>query len=768
MRWAAALIVGLFPTLVLARPALTIDAEVSADLRRVWGLIRVEDGEGIVFADPMALVPEPQDDLVLTRTYPGPPEQGSTRLVDLGPGLYWFETRLPRRLGDLGVEPGEAMWANGGFFPQPLLGGRVEVLEWSASVRLPAGALGGLNGQAGEGRLRFEGVADRLSLAVMYDARLTELAPGLTLLERGVHRPRRDDELRALYATLPRRAPLLIIETEDQRRLARPGPGTLFLAELAFRLSPPLPRLHRAGVLEGMLTATLEVEELWWRQLAARALAQEATARARAEAAAAARLGGWIPVVDALVYSGRAPFHAEVFSEAYPGDPLRDDLAERFNPEEVGGVAAVKLDDRYGLGTASALAARLQAGNSPELACAFIGVPLAELLAWRTPTAHQDLTLSVRPALGEPGWRVEVVRDAPPDAPIEPVVVVIDGERHLWDAPPGGRQSWSWPRAPRGVVVDPEHHVKQTSAAGDAWPPRVVPVLYAAPTSVNLTERLFAGSATLRMRRRYDTRKAIDLGLYADEQVQAALSLGLSAWAGPLQDRRQRPHYLSLSLSPIVFNPAFRPTDDGRVALEMSLGYAWDSRVGWTFPVEGARLSVAVDGGLVPNSDARWASARAGALGLWSPHPRVVLAGRASVGQAWGQVDHRLLALGGSGATRGVAPGAAVGTSRALAGLDLRVMPLRDLSWPLAWVYWLEDVQLTAGIEGGAVGGATLSGAAGQGRYGAFGLSGGLLFTVDGLGLIPGQLGLTVARPLWASHGIPKDPQLLVRWGQEF
>ena len=32
-----------------------------------------------------------------------------------------------------------------------------------------------------------------------------------------------------------------------------------------------------------MLTATLDVEELWWRQLAARALAQEATARARAE-----------------------------------------------------------------------------------------------------------------------------------------------------------------------------------------------------------------------------------------------------------------------------------------------------------------------------------------------------------------------------------------------------------------------------------------------------------------------------------------------------
>lgn len=754
--------------MALARPALTVDAEVSADLRRVWGLLRVEDGAGLTFADPLALLPEPQDDLVLTRTYPGPPERGTTRLTALGDGLYWFETRLPRRLGDLGVEPGAAMWANGGFFPQPLVDGRVAPLEWSASVRLPTGALGGLNGQAGEGRLRFEGVADRLSVAAMYDARLSELAPGLLLLERGLHRPRRDDELRALYASLPRRAPLLIIETEDQRRLARPGPGTLFLAELAFRLTPPLPRLHRAGVLEGMLTATLDVDELWWRQLAARALAQEATARARAEAAAAARLGGWIPVVDALVYSGRAPFHAEVFSEAYPGDPLRDELAERFNPEEVGGVAAVKLDDRYGPGTASSLAARLMAGDDPAAACAAIGVPLAELLAWRAPTARQDLTLSVRPALGEPGWRVEVRRDAPPEAPVEPVVVVIDGERHLWDAPPGGVESWAWPRPPRGVVVDPEGHVKQTSAVGDAWPPRVVPVLYAAPTSVNLTERLFAGSATLRMRRRYDTRKAVDLGLYADEQVQAGLSVGLTTWAGPLQDRRQRPHTLSVSLSPILLNPGFRPTDDGRVAVEMSLGYAWDSRVGWTFPVEGARLSVALEGGLVPNTEERWASARAGALGLWSPHPRLVFAGRASFGQAWGEVDHRLLALGGSAATRGVAPGAAVGTSRALAGMELRLMPLRDLSWPLAWIYWLEDAQLTAGVEGGVVGGATLSGSAGKGRYGAIGLSGGALFTVDGLGLIPGQLGLTVARPLWASPGVPKDTQLLVRWGQEF
>ena len=90
---------------MFARPTLTIDAEVSADLRRVWGLIRVEDGEGLVFADPMVPLPEPQDDLVLTRTYPGPPDSGSARLVDLGPGLYWFETRLPRRLGDLGAPP---------------------------------------------------------------------------------------------------------------------------------------------------------------------------------------------------------------------------------------------------------------------------------------------------------------------------------------------------------------------------------------------------------------------------------------------------------------------------------------------------------------------------------------------------------------------------------------------------------------------------------------------------------------------------------------
>ncbi|MCK6525188.1 hypothetical protein L6R49_27600 [Myxococcota bacterium] len=452
LRFAALLFVGIFPALVFARPVLTVEAEISADLRRVWGLIRVEDGEGLSFADPLARLPEPEDDLVLTRTYSGPPEQGSTRLEPLGEGLYWFETRLPRRLGDLGVEPGEAMWANGGFLPQPLVNGRVAPLVWTASARLPPGVMGALNGVAGEGALRFEGVADRLSLAAMVDGRLTTLAPGLTLLERGPRRHRRDEELRALYALLPTRAPLLIVETGDQRRLARPGPGMLFLAELAFRLTPPLPRLHRAGVLEGMLVATLDVEELWWRQLAARALAQEATARARAEAAAAARLGGWIPVVDALVYSGRAPFHAEVFSETYPGDPLRDDLAELFNPEEVGGVAAVKLDDRYGPGTASALTARLLAGDDPPTACAAIGVPLAELLAWRAPTATQDLRLSVRPALGEPGWRVEVRREAPPEAPVEPVVVVIDGERYLWDAPPGGSESWSWPRTARPGV----------------------------------------------------------------------------------------------------------------------------------------------------------------------------------------------------------------------------------------------------------------------------------------------------------------------------
>lgn len=120
---------------------------------RIQGQLWVEEASTWTLADPLATLPQPTDDLTAYRTFPGAEDLGELIVEAQPDGSVRFTTRLPRRFGAVGALPRDGLWANGGWLPIVLEGGRLVVQRWDAELRLPEGAVGALNGVADE-RLR--------------------------------------------------------------------------------------------------------------------------------------------------------------------------------------------------------------------------------------------------------------------------------------------------------------------------------------------------------------------------------------------------------------------------------------------------------------------------------------------------------------------------------------------------------------------------------------------------------------------------------------
>jgi hypothetical protein len=758
----------------LLAPALalqvTIEAEVSADLREIRGVIAVDD-PGVWLADPLALLPDAPDDRTTFRTWPGVPENGELSWAPAGEGRWSFTTRLPRRYGALGVLPWRGLWANGGWYPQPLIEGAVQIADWEVSVALPEGMAGAVGTAVGEGRVTWQGRGERAALAALKRGRIDTLVGEgvtITLLEDGPERPARDALLLQVFEDAwPCEEPgaLTVIESPQLRRLVRPGPGTLFLSDRAFRATGRLKRFHRVGVSRGVLAAALPVEEPWARDIAADGFAREYRARVQAaDVEDLLRWGAWIPEIDALLYDGSVPFVADLFVETFPGDPLQDDLLELFAPRTPGQVVAAKLDDRYGEGTAAAVGRRLLAGESLEEAAVTLGI--AEGLApWRAPYPEQDYRLEVSDAT------VRVVREAPPDAQAEPVVLEVDGERYRWLAGPGpDEETWILDAPPQRVALDPDRRLAQTDYVEERWPPRWTTTFAFFPYNINLSDQTLSLAATGVLRKQYDTRNLYFGELFINPVNRLGAEVTWRRSAGGLLDRRARPHRFYLSFSPAWLNDDYRPTPDGQIALGVSAAYSYDDRVDYHFPLKGNTLGLGVGAGFVPGSDQRWTSASASSSAILSPHPRHAVAVRARAGVAGGEVEHRLLGLGGSGALRFVPIGAAVGDWRALMAAEYRAAVIRNASVPL-WLAWGSELQLTAGIEAGVLGDARLEDGGRIDLAQGVGWTAGVSGIGDLLGARPTMIGVTAAGPIVAEPAeiIGDFPvQIYLRWFQAF
>ncbi len=746
-------------------------AEVAPDLRTLRGTLRAD--EPVTLVDPLAALPAPPDDRTLIRTFPGEADPGAMTWAAIPgepAGSWSFEVRLPVRYGDLGVLPHDGLWANGGWYPQPVgPGGEARVADWSVSVALPAGVgVGVLNGQVGTDSLAWRGTADRAALAVVVGGRVSEIpARGGTVRFVERHGLLRGGHERAVAHLLeqvvedawPLDGPpaLTVVEDLDLHRLARAAPGMVFLSDRTFRLSPGFLRPYHVGaVRREVAAAALQgrggvFADGWARDFGGAALTEELPSPS------VRKLLGWFswnPVIDALLYDGTLPYFADVFDEPFGGPPgLLDVLGGRIP----GRAAAMQLDDLLGKGQSAALTRRLMAGEPLAEAAAALGVPPALVEAWGRPyPAAQDYVVHVDAA----GARV--VRDAPADAPPEVVVVKVDGAAlPPWIAGPGPDALALAPDPrPKSVQVDPEGHVHESDLANGRWPVKWTLVVNGGIYNINPSQHAFDLAADLYFRRRNDSRDLYVVGVDHDAQDLLSMNVGWVRYLGPLVDRRTRTHRISLFAGPSLLDPAFRPTDSGAVAIGGAAGYAWDTRTDDDLALSGHRLSVAVGGGFVPRSEDRWASAMIAAVKLLSPHPRHVFALKAKAGVATGDVEHRLLPLGGGGDVRAVPEPAVVGNQRLDATIEYRWAPLRNASIPLP-LAWLSEIHLSPAIDAGVAW-------RGEERYAAVGAALGVHTIVDLLGAKGSLAGVTFALPLWTSNLDADALQLYIDFSHAF
>ncbi|MFT5583287.1 MAG: hypothetical protein ACI9VR_000865 [Cognaticolwellia sp.] len=748
-------------SLASSAATLSVQAVVDADLQRVTGQLQAEPG--LSFSDPLARLPQPQDDLTFSRTYPGGVDEGEMAWTESG-GVMDFQTRLPKRYGAVGVERG-ALWANGAWYPQPGVdAGSEGVHDWTVTLTLPPGSVGVINGVAGQGTLEWSGQAERLSIAVFDGGELLELAPGVQLLSRGLERPRRDEQLAQLMDLLPEGSRnTVVVEAPMFRRLVRTGPGVLYLSDMAWRTPKPLWRFHNRAVLQGLVQAAVDHPSRLLQELYAAALTPTLEEQLSSNTADQfLRWGAFLPLVDMLLYSGRVPFHAELFGEVYPGDPLRDDLAELYSERPSGQVLAVKIDDAEGAGTALEWAEQwLEEQDLYAIHHA--------LSPWIGPWPEQDYQLSVTPQ--DSGFLVNVARQTEPNAASEVVTLDIDGAPHRYESGVGpGEHQLLLDERPKRVALDPNKHLHQQDLSGDVWPARWTAVGTVAPQTYNLSERILVGYGVLRLRKRYDTHNLYMLSASTDAQNALSARATYLRYFGPLQDRRLRNQRVSVWAGGSWLSSNYRETVDGRYALEMGASAVVDTRVDWRFPIQGHRMAAGADLGVVPESGQRWSSGSLSLSGVRAVHPRAVFAGALSGGVALGEVQHRLLSLGGPMSS--LPPGLIVGQGRAVAAGELRILAFKNLSVPLAWLYWLDEVQFTTGLEVGTVRKASV---VEEGEIGALssqaqalGWTGSVLLTMDGLGAIPWTVGVVLGVPVW-TEGLPESaPQLGLTLGQAF
>jgi len=703
---------------------------------RVSGIWRAEGVDR--FVDPLPALDVPDDDRGRLRTFPGRVDVGEVRWTE-----GRFEARLPRRFGDVGFLPGRGIAANGGWYPQPVdATGAPLVVDWDVTVRGPELLV--VNGAVGRGEVRWTGRADRVALAAPRGATLTEI-PVEGGVVRVVDRGREKVGHRELARLVP--AGVTVVEDLDFRRLALPAPGMVYLTDRAFRLTPGFHPFHRGAVREAGVAASVPLAEGWSREFVAAVRVADLVVADPNQA-----LGwlSWNPVVDELLYDGTLPWFGDVFDEPWraPGD-----IVDALRPRVPARVVAASFAN-VGPGVATRAADRLLAGvEAAELGGDEIPGPVA-LAAVAGPVGI-DLVAHVVPHPGQEGSVVHV-ESRPPAAPYElRVPARVDGVAQVLSTAEATDLV-----APGRVSVDPDDLAADPERANNRWPDRWTAILTGGLYNFSATELTFEVVGNLAVRRQNDSRNLYLASAWHDEEDLAGISLGYVRYIGPNLDRLVRTHRVFASGGPALLDPAFRPTELGAVAVGGGVGYAWDTRQG-DGALSGHRLGVSVGGGFIPGSTERWGSASTSAIGLAPLHPRAVVAARVKLGWASGDVEHRLLTLGGGDDLRSVAEVAVVGNQRAVGNLELRLAPVRHVSVPLFGLAWFTELQLAPGVEVGAV---WRDGV----RQSAVGANLGLHGVFDGFGARPTLFGVATALPLRTEGFTASGVQVFIDFEQAF
>ncbi len=740
-----------------------IRAQVSADLRTIHGTFETPPNPDVKWSDLLSALPIPHGDRMLHRTFPGPTEAGRMWIEPPPkiPRPRSFHAVLPRRFGASGVVEGRGLFANGLWHPHPVVDGRLAQIEWDVVLELPEGATGTLNGSVSQGSLRYRGTADRLSLSVLYNARvqtleLTETAT-ITLVDAGPTRRIRDMRTLAVARTgleLANAQSFVVVETPLRTRLQRTGPHTLFLSDRAFRVTPPDWATHLPAVRDGLQRASLGISDPWLRNLAGSTLRGASLEKRSAKQLAWWR--SWMPRVDSFLYDGRLAFTSETLKEGWPTDWIADDPLELLEATAPARIAAAKLRALYGSEPLETWATAIASGATFEQAMELSGIPEQAFLDWRRTPEVTDIRVNV---LREGAtWRIDLSREATEDAPAEPVDFLIGNESRQWTTR-RGPDTLSLPveHRPQFVRVDPYAQVLQTNHQNDQWPrPWSVTVTGSlSEISVNRRRATASAYAVARNQRNSHWMHALIANTNPVELVSGYYSLGYEF--GRKLDRRNRIWRAWAGPSAALLDPAYRKTVEGRHAVDFRAGLRIDTRDNWPFSRKGFRVAGSLGNGFVPGQPDRWRTVASEATHLLNMPGPFVWAHHVKAGSTTSEGTHRQVSSGGGGGVQGLPIDAHFGRTRLYGTSELRFSPVRDASIPL-WLVWVTTLQFTASIESAIVDDAT-----------ATGWTAGIGAVSDIWGQNPYFTGIWVAKSLDYGAFNGSDPaQFYLRLGQNF
>ncbi|GDX80222.1 hypothetical protein LBMAG42_20330 [Deltaproteobacteria bacterium] len=762
---------------------LRVVATVEPDLRTIHGEVRVPPAPSPFdtgnaanlcamppsWRNPLHGLAPAAGDVAVRRTAPGWATIGTMLDAEGADVLFSreetlvFSTELPSRYGDTGALKAEGLWSNGTWLPLP--DGGESAHEWQVDLHLPEHVVAVLNGTvfsatSAAASVHWQGRADRLSLAVLPERRAPvstlDVAGGhVTFVGKAAQRPNVQKQVRALLeASWPWDEPpeIVVVTDHDRRRLATSGPGVVYLSDRAFRLSPGLSRFHWPAVRRALYAAAAPASMSSWEAVFFATLAAEGQPAPSVEKA----LGwaAWNPIIDELLTDGTLPFYDDTFNSAHPDAPdALLALGGRRDPR----AAALQALDALGAEALLELRRAVRAGPHVESTLAQVAATLGldprVVATWgHAEDPGQDYRVEL-----EGGLPVRVRREGGVAA--EPVSIEVDGAVSTWMAP-AAPASLALPGGARKVAVDPQARLFDADRANNRAPPRWNTVVTGWVDEISPSQSSFVAWGDILLRRQDDTRNLYLLAAQHTAQDLFSMDVGYVRYLGPLVNRRERTQRVFITAGPSLLDPAFRDTEAGAVVLGANAGYVYDSRTNDTYALSGRRLALGVGAGSLLGTTSAWASAGATWVELIPVHPRHVLATRLRAGWASGDVEHRLLPLGGADGVRAAGEREVLGNERVVANVEYRWAVVRDASLPLP-LAWLSEIQVVPGIEAGASQRdqeASLST--------AFGADLGLYATIDVFGARPTLFGAVLAFPI--DTPAPLVPQVYFSFDHAF
>lgn len=741
----------------------TVRARVSEDLRTIEGTFHAPDIKTVEWTDLLGRLPVPRSDRLQHRTFPGRAEAGKL-WFEADPGVERprsFHTIIPRRFGASGVVPGRGLFLNGLWHPHPVSKGRIAIVDWDVTLELPPGATGVLNGVVSKGTLSFRGRSDRLSLAVLYGARvqtfeLNETAE-LTLVDAGPMREKRDQRTVAIALQgidHAHSSSLTVVETPMRRRLVRTGPSTVFMSDRSLRVTHPEWGLHVPSLQQGLQRAALKIRDPWIRDLVGTTLL--ASQRSMQPVRKVAKWRAWMPRVDSFLYDGRVPFATESLKEGWSSERIADDPLELVEAVSPASTAAWKLSAMHGPGSLQTFATAMASGASFADAIALAGLTDSDVGVWRTPPPVTDISVDAERAGGL--WDITLRRDGPSTAPKEPIAFQINGELRQWTTATGPDSLvLTTTERPDRIRLDPSAVVLQDNRQNDEWPRPVSVTLTGSLSEINVNRIRPTASAYMLARHQRASHWMHALVAHTNPIEVGSIYYSLGYDFGRKLDRRNRIWRAWAGPSVALLDPRFRATPNGHTAVDIRSGIRVDTRDNWPFSRRGFRASVGVSSGFVPIEQSRWQSGSSEAIVLVDLPGPMVWANKLKLGATTSSVTHRQFSLGGSNGIQGLPIDAHFGNIRSFGTTELRFSPIRDASIPM-WLWWVTTIQVSSSMELAQVD-----------DQRAAGWTVGLGAVSDIWGQTPYFTGIWVAKSLdYGGFSGPYPTQFYLRLGQNF